>query len=445
MEVTASELFDTALGSSPLQERQRVRLFARRDRFGRHWELPRLRAARPVHPGRPPPHHRHPPHGLRRTGFEYSAQVGESVLARLHFIIHTEPGTRAVPDLGVVEARIAEAARSWADDLSEALLEGYGEERGLALLRRYGDAFPAAYRDDFPARAAAADIARMESCAEDFPDIALSLAQPLEADGLLRFKLFAAARPLPLSDVMPLLENMGVRVLDQRPYEVRTDHGLDLDPRLRPPAGGSGPRGRRREGRLHRGLRRHLAGRAENDGFNRLVLGAGLTGREVAVLRAYSKYLRQVGLGVLPDLYGADPGGQPAHRPPAGGPVPRPLRPGPSARPRRRGQRRHQTARGRHRRRRQPRRGPHPPVVPGPGAGDAADQLVQEGRGGPPGGLEARPVPGARPAAAPAPLRDLRLLAPGRRACTSGAGGSPGGGCGGRTAGRTSAPRSSGS
>src|SRR5207253_5543062 len=162
------------------------------------------------------------------TGFEYAAQVGESVLARLHFIVHTDPGTAAAPDLEVVEVRIAEAIRSWSDDLSGALLEGYGEERGLALLRRYGDAFPAAYRDDFPARAAVADIARMESCGQDGHDIALSLAQPLEADGLLRFKLFNAGRPLPLSDVLPLLENMGVRVVDQRPYEVRApgDQGV---------------------------------------------------------------------------------------------------------------------------------------------------------------------------------------------------------------------------
>src|SRR5207237_2751572 len=103
--------------------------------------------------------------------------------ARLHFIVHTDPGRSIEPDLDVVEIRIAQATRSWSDDLSEALLEGYGEERGLALLRRYGGAFPAAYREDFPARAAVADIGRMESCGQDGHDIALSLAQPREAAG----------------------------------------------------------------------------------------------------------------------------------------------------------------------------------------------------------------------------------------------------------------------
>src|SRR5205085_6707144 len=203
LEVTADELYGTALGILALQERQRVRLFARRDRFGRHWSclvyVPLDRYTQAV---------RQRITGILTTafagtGYEYQAQVGESVLARLHFIVHTDPATSTgiAPDLEIVEARIAQATRSWADDLSEALLEGYGEERGLALLRRYGGAFPAAYREDFPARAAVADIARIEPL--DVSNISLSLAQPIEADGLLRFKLFAAGQPIPLSDVLP--------------------------------------------------------------------------------------------------------------------------------------------------------------------------------------------------------------------------------------------------
>src|SRR5581483_9245855 len=301
LEVTPAELFETAMGILALQERQRVRLFARRDRFGRHWSclvyVPLDRYTQVVRQRITDILMQ----AFAGTGFEYSAQVGESVLARLYFIVHTEPGSTTRPDLEVVEARIAQATRSWADDLSEALLEGYGEEQGLALLRRYGAAFPAAYRDDFPARAAVADIARMESLREG--SIALSLAQPLEADGLLRFKLFSAGRPVPLSDVLPLLENMGVRVLDQRPYEVRAPGTDDLvwihDFGLRPPDDPGGVGGELEaegvKGIFTEAFAATWRGEMENDGFNRLVLGAGLTGREVEVLRAYSKYLRQVG------------------------------------------------------------------------------------------------------------------------------------------------------
>ncbi|MGH8975109.1 MAG: NAD-glutamate dehydrogenase, partial [Acidimicrobiia bacterium] len=232
-EVTADELYDSALGILALQERQRVRLFARRDRFGRYWSclvfVPLDRYTQAVR---------------RRitdilmsafsgTAFEYHAQVGESVLARLHFVIHTDASTSGAPtavppDLEAVEEQLAEAARAWADDLTEAALEHHGEERGVPLLTRYAQAFPAAYRADFPARAAVADIDRMESLSTG-SELALSLTHPLEAtDGLLRFKLFQAGRPVPLSDVLPALENMGVRVIDQRPYEVRPRDGATV-------------------------------------------------------------------------------------------------------------------------------------------------------------------------------------------------------------------------
>src|SRR5438445_2499692 len=111
------------------QECIRVRLFARRDRFGRFWSslvyVPLDRYTQAVR-------QRITDILLTAfdgTGHEYSAQVGESVLARLHFIVHTDPGRSIEPDLDVVEIRIAQATRSWSDDLSEALLEGYGEER----------------------------------------------------------------------------------------------------------------------------------------------------------------------------------------------------------------------------------------------------------------------------------------------------------------------------
>ena len=249
LEVTPAELFETAMGIHALQERQRVRLFARRDRFGRHWScfvfVPLDRYTQVVR---------------RRitdilmnafggNGFEYSAQIGESVLARLHFTVHTlqphlAPGSISVsPDIEVVEARIAQATRSWADDLSEALLESYGEERGLGLLRRYGGAFPAAYRDDFPARAAVADIAHMELCAQNFPDIAL---QPGPAPGGGRAAALQAVRRRPAAAAVgrdaPAGEH-GRAGARPAPLRGADRPGPRLDPRFRAPAGRSGPRG----------------------------------------------------------------------------------------------------------------------------------------------------------------------------------------------------------
>jgi glutamate dehydrogenase len=304
-EVGPDELYDTALGILALQERQRVRLFARRDRFGRYWSclvyVPLDRYTQAVR-GRITDILMS---AFSGTAFEYHAQVGESVLARLHFVVHTDPGAIPPSDLEMVEEQLAEAARAWADDLTEAALEHHGEERGVPLLTRYAQAFPAAYRADFPARAAVADIDRIESLGAG-ADLALSLTHPLEAaDGLLRFKLFQEARPVPLSDVLPALENMGVRVIDQRPYEVRPRDGTPVwihDFGLAPPEAGATTRISDDDLDAD-GLRENFSeafaavwrGEAENDRFNRLVLGAGLTWREVAVLRAYARYQRQAG------------------------------------------------------------------------------------------------------------------------------------------------------
>ncbi len=303
-EVTAPELYDAAMGILALQERQRVRLFARQDRFGRYWScfvyVPLDRYTQAVRSRVTDILMT----AFSGTAFEYHAQVGESVLARLHFVVHTDPEAGPPPDLELVEEQLAGAARAWADDLSEAALEHLGEERGVPLLARYAQAFPPAYRADFPARAAVADIDRIESL-EAGADLALSLTHPLEkADGLLRFKLFQAERPVPLSDVLPALENMGVRVIDQRPYEVRPRdgttvwiHDFGLAPGIgeTPPANDDDVAAEGRRENFSDAFAAVWRGEAENDRFNRLVLAAGLTWREVAVLRAYARYQRQAG------------------------------------------------------------------------------------------------------------------------------------------------------
>ena len=177
-----------------------------------------------------------------------------------------------------------------------------GEKHGVDLHDRYADAFPAAYRQDTSAAAAVVDIGRMEGLG-DGDDLAMHLYRPLEAaPGTLRFKLFRHGQSVTLSDVLPLLENMGVHVVDERP----TRCGRPAPSRSGSTTSGcatSSHRPRhRRDARALPGLRHGLArGELENDGLNRLVLRAGLRGREVAVVRAYAKYLRQVGAGFALD------------------------------------------------------------------------------------------------------------------------------------------------
>lgn len=213
-------LREHADGILQLQERQRVRAFVRPDVYQRFVScivyVPRDAYDTTV---------RKRIQELLRTTFAgdevmFTVTLSESVLAQVHFIIHIPGGEIPAYDHAQLEARLAEEVRNWREVLRGALLEHFGEARGTQLFQAYGEAFSAAYREDFSPRYAGYDIERLEKL--DTPaDLELSLYRPLEAgDGSLRFKLYHQGEHLPLSDVLPLLENMGVKVLSERSYAV---------------------------------------------------------------------------------------------------------------------------------------------------------------------------------------------------------------------------------
>ena len=294
-QISVDELLETAMGILHLGERQRLRLFVRADKFGRFLSclvfVPRDRFNTD--------NRRRIETILRQafdaTNVDYTTRVSESVIVRLHYMVYGEPRLRDV-DVSELERRIVEATRSWADDLEEALSDEEGEERGNALRRIYGDAFPPAYRSDWVARSAIFDIKRIDSLAPD--GIAITLYRPLEAaEGALRAKLFRSGAPLTLSDMLPLFENMGVQVTDERPYELRPHEGKPVwiyDFGLAYEGVAELETERMRE-RFHDAFIRTWEGQVENDGYNRLVLRVGLGWREITVLRAIAKYLRQAG------------------------------------------------------------------------------------------------------------------------------------------------------
>jgi glutamate dehydrogenase len=294
-QISDDELFEVAMGILHLGERQRLRLFARRDPFGRFFSLlvfvPRDRFNT---------ENRRRIEAILRTAtgaasIDYTTRVSESVLVRLHFVAYVEPGVDPTFDQRDVEMMLVAATRSWSDDLEEALLDELGEARGGELFQRYGDAFPAAYRADWVARSALSDIVHIEALPET-DGLGISLYRPLEAGPrMLRAKLFRAGRPLMLSDVLPLFENMGVQVADERPYPI-VPRGRDgvwiYDFGLTYAGAGDLEAGGIRES-FQDTFVRAWRGEVENDAFNRLVLGAALTWREITVLRAIGKYLRQ--------------------------------------------------------------------------------------------------------------------------------------------------------
>ena len=297
-QISAGELFETSMGILHLQERQRIRLFVHPDRFGRFCScivfVPRERYTTQTRLTI----QRILEETLAGTDTEFTVLLSESVLARIHFVIRVDAKRPPSYEIADLERRLRAVSRTWADDLHDALLDAFGEEHGTRLFQRYGEAFRADYRELYSARIAVLDIEKMERIEDD--GIEMSLYRPLEAEeGRLRFKLFQYGRhPVSLSDALPMLEHMGLRVEDERPSKIKRagaprvwlhDFGMlhaegpDFDP-----------------DRIDKAFRdafaRIWSGEVENDGFNRLVLRAGLGWRDIVILRAYCKYLRQAGV-----------------------------------------------------------------------------------------------------------------------------------------------------
>ncbi|MFJ6216372.1 NAD-glutamate dehydrogenase [Streptomyces sp. NPDC092296] len=294
-----------------LQERRKLRLFLRQDEFGRYFSalvyLPRDRYTTRVRLrlmdllmeelGGPGPAKEGDEPGAT---IDYTVWSTESVLTRLHFVVRVAPGSElrrlTEADTERIEARLAEAARSWMDGFHEVLLAECGEERAAELSRRYANAFPDGYRADFSPRTAVADLRQLESLAEA-GDFRLNLYQPVGADDdERRFKIYRSGGAISLTEVLPVLQRLGVEVMDEHPYELRRSDNstawvYDFGLKLRR----TGELGDEARERFQDTFAAVWTGQAENDGFNELVLSVGLTWRQAVVLRAYAKYLRQAG------------------------------------------------------------------------------------------------------------------------------------------------------
>ncbi|WP_416140120.1 NAD-glutamate dehydrogenase [Halomonas sp. HK25] len=298
-QIDTEELAQTALGILSIRERRRVRLFIREDRPGRFYSclayIPRdvfstelrLRIQNLLC------------EELDATFGDFNTYLSESVLARIQFILRFQGDRPVEYDVRRLEAKVAQLARNWRDDLQAASIEGFGEEQANRLMDRFRDAFPASYRDDFNARTAVYDLQHIGELDEGAP-LSLSLYRLVEEEGSgVNLKLFHRDKPIPLSDVLPMMENLGLRVIGERPYEIGASdadywiHDFDLEhhtsvevnlQEMREP--------------FIEAFQRIWAGEADNDGFNRLIIGANLTWREVAMLRAYARYLKQIRFGV---------------------------------------------------------------------------------------------------------------------------------------------------
>ncbi len=297
-QATIQDLIRIIRGVVNLYERTQVRLFVRRDAFHRFYSClifvprdrynvqTRARIERLV---------------LAAFGgeaIESQVTLSESALARLHMLVRTTPGSGAGVDAVELERQIAEAVRTWQDRLQDALLDAHGEAEALRLNRSWGQAFPAAYQEDTPFEAAVDDIACLEALTTEPSGLRMSLYRaPGQPPHKVQFKLLRREHPIPISDVLPTIENLGLKLISERPYEIATpgcrcwvqDFELEHPRGVRIDLDSDGPRFKSTFANV-------WLGNADNDGFNRLVLAADLTWREAMVLRTYVRWYAQLGL-----------------------------------------------------------------------------------------------------------------------------------------------------
>lgn len=294
-QATQEELLDLTMGIIQLKERKRVRLLVRRDAFYRYFSclvyVPReifttdlayamqdvlMQAFK----------------GIRCT---FTTYFSDSVLARLHFLVRVNPKVSIDYNVQQIERKLIIISRSWTDDLKDQLVGRHGEALGLKYYYKYNRAFPTSYAEYYSSYEALNDIDKIETLTKITP-LAMLFFKPNEHN-VLSLKLFHLDKAIVLSDVLPIFENMGLRIIGERPYEIKFKegkrvwiHDFDMTYTMSQHVDINTIKDTFQEA-----FTKVWFQEAENDGFNKLIIESNLMWQETAMLRAYTKYLRQTG------------------------------------------------------------------------------------------------------------------------------------------------------
>jgi glutamate dehydrogenase len=297
LQIGTEDLYRHAMAILQLGERQRLRLLVRTDAYSRfvsclifvpreryNTEL-RIRFQKILM------------EAFNGIASEFEVDLSTSVLGRILMRIATRPGEMAgTPDVKALERRLVAAMRRWEDDLHAVLLQRHGEERANRLFRTYGAAFPASYREEYAVQDAVVDIDMIEAL-DPKTDLGMNLhASERGEPGMLRFKIYRRGSRMPLSESLPMLERLGVRVQFEHPHRAEPAGAPPVwvvDFGLAPPAAALALAEVRES--FQEAFFGMWSGAVEADRLNRLVLTAGLKPAEIVVLRAYARYLNQTG------------------------------------------------------------------------------------------------------------------------------------------------------
>jgi glutamate dehydrogenase len=296
-QIDEDTLYQFALAILQLDERPRVRVLPRRDRFDRFVSVlvyvPRERYDSEIR-GRIGEYLAATFKGRVRAFYPF---FPEGPLVRVHFIIGRYEGETPHVERTVLDRAVEAIVRTWSDGFDEALAAAHPSPNGRLLLARYRDAFPVDYREVYRPEAAVTDIDVVEALTTEHP-LGVELYRQSGADATSAgLKVFSHSRPIALSERVPVLENMGFRVVDERTYHIQPGddaadiwfHDMTLESALGQPFDLTALKDR-----LEACFLAVMGGRAENDGYNALVLATGLMWRDVALIRTLSRFLRQV-------------------------------------------------------------------------------------------------------------------------------------------------------
>lgn len=293
------ELAQIILGIFQMQERGMSKIFVRKEAFGRFIScmvyVPRERYNTQL---------RRETQELLRRSFkakgdvEFNTYFSESVYARTHYIVRVDNNNLEF-DVNEIEKNLIELTKTWQDKLNSKIVSVYGEEQGKAIVQKYTSAFTHSYAEQNLPSAALVDIQRVEMLSrEKALDILFYRPQEeIAQSNIVKLKLYHKNEPIHLSDVLPILENFGLRVVDESPYKVSNDKGeisWIMDFTMIYKTSGNFDMEKSQE-LFQKAFTATWGGNLEDDGFNRLILGAGITGRRVTIVRAYAKYMRQIG------------------------------------------------------------------------------------------------------------------------------------------------------
>jgi glutamate dehydrogenase len=292
------ELLELVMGIFHMQERRCIRLFARMDVYHRFVSclvyVPKDRYNIELQDTL---------QQVLTTAFHsnevtLATHFSESVLARLHFIIRLNPEEKNVFDFKAIEQQLIIAGRSWTDELHRHLLETLEEEQANTLFVKYKHAFPAVYSSNFSPKIAVHDVLQVERLnATNQLEINFYQINASSNQFEFRLKLYQLESTLVLSDVLPILENLGMRAISERPYMLKLADNTTawVNEFLIEYLPSSEFNIAEMSELFQQAFARVWFDDAENDGFNQLVLAAGLDWSQVAILRAYAKYFKQIG------------------------------------------------------------------------------------------------------------------------------------------------------